>query len=426
MRLRATRLSSLGISKRLDPYGRVFLADAATGFPLPGFAYTRSGPGLWCPQDDGSLKSFAANVIPREWANGRWGFRFDPGFNQLWPDPRDMSLRSRVGFNNVVPSALGPDRLTQSWSLTEDTSIGAHNLSTNPAYTASVAHTVSVVAKERAGSAKRYLLLVQTSTGFGTNLFACFDLANGASVASAGVVANTEPLADGYWRCNMVSTPTSTVTSNTQVRLSNTFAAATANYTGDGASGLDVWLTNVTNTGYSVPLVSAAGTVGNHSCSALLSALGISLGAEYSIGVDYTLANLTANYQPITVSVSDNTFNESIYQNAATLTAAREPNWNVIDGGAGQVNGMGLGPPAVIGALRKTAMRLKTNNFRAAFNGALSLLDSLGTLPDVDRVHIALNWQGGAINALQGHIHKLWIAPSRALTDAELQAVTVG
>ena len=48
-----------------DPYGRTFLADASTGLLLPGFTYTRSGPDLWCPQADGSLASFAANVIPR-------------------------------------------------------------------------------------------------------------------------------------------------------------------------------------------------------------------------------------------------------------------------------------------------------------------------------------------------------------------------
>jgi hypothetical protein len=268
-------------------------------------------------------------------------------------------------------------------------------------------------------------LLVQTATGFGTNIFGCFDLATGAGVASAGAVVSAEQLADGYWRCNMTATATVTGASNTQVRLANSFAAETSNYTGNGAAGLDVWCANVTTTSYPVPLTfndANPGIIGPHSMGATTAALGVTLGAAYSVGADYTLENLTAGYQPIVVSISDNTFNESVYLNAANLSALRQPSWAVIDGGVGQANSMGLGPAVVVGGFRSTALRVKENDFRSAFNGALSNPDTLGTLPTVDRLFVGLNWSGSAPNALQGRIHKLWVG--RALTDAELADMT--
>ena len=428
MRLRATRQFAISHpGRRVDPYGRQYLLDASSGMYLPGFNYSRpdTGPAWWLPQQDGSLASFDNTTLPRSYRAGRWGYEFHPGWTQLWPNANDMSLRSAGGLNPIVASGTGPGTASPAWALTENTTTGPHTLGTNPSYTAGAASTISVVARERAGSAKRFLLLVQTATGFGTNIFGCFDLATGAGVASAGAVVSAEQLADGYWRCNMTATATVTGASNTQVRLANSFAAETSNYTGNGAAGLDVWCANVTTTSYPVPLTfndANPGIIGPHSMGATTAALGVTLGAAYSVGADYTLENLTAGYQPIVVSISDNTFNESVYLNAANLSALRQPSWAVIDGGVGQANSMGLGPAVVVGGFRSTALRVKENDFRSAFNGALSNPDTLGTLPTVDRLFVGLNWSGSAPNALQGRIHKLWVG--RALTDAELADMT--
>ena len=232
-------------------------------------------------------------------------------------------------------------------------------------------------------------------------------LANGDVLVS---ISETAPGAAGYAvRCYLIDTIASTP------------------YTGDGVSGAFVLAANHTNTAYPVPLTVAqgtAGTVGNHSCTALLSSLGITLGDEFSVYATYRLANLTAGYQPLVFSISNGTFNESIYLNAAQDFASRPSNIAVVDGGVGQSTQAGFGPNASVGARRRMAARIKTNDIRPAWDGVLGVADTSATLPTVDRVFLGLNWQGSGGNIFQGHVEDIAIVPRAGLSDAQLQALS--
>lgn len=181
-----------------------------------------------------------------------------------------------------------------------------------------------------------------------------------------------------------------------------------------------------TNTAYPVPLTPArelAVTVPAFSFGGMLADLGITLGGEYTIGVEYTLENLSANYQPLAFSISDNTFNDSIYLNCSAVNGPRPSTWSVVDGGVGQSTQAGLGPGAAVGVLRKTAASIKQNSIRPVYDGVLGVIDATATLPAVDRLFIGLNWSGGSTNAFQGSISKLWVIPNVALSDAPLKAL---
>lgn len=109
------------------------------------------------------------------------------------------------------------------------------------AHVAGEAFTISVIASERAGSAKRFMVLASAAVAlFGTAPFAVFDLASGVvSTVSTNVVAGIEA-APGGWLCWLVATPTGSGFGLIDVRLSNAATALGPTYVGDGVSGLNV------------------------------------------------------------------------------------------------------------------------------------------------------------------------------------------
>jgi hypothetical protein len=404
-----------------DPYGRQFLLNAATGLVMPGFSYARSGPALLLPQQDGSLASFPADALPRSWGPGGWGFEFHAGWTQYITRTHEFSHATWTKRRaSVVPVSMPtPDGLNTAFKVVEDTTAAnSHYIESEFVAIAATRGCFVVKAGEVTEIGIRFIRDTGVSFG-GANTR--MNLLTGEVTLGTLTV---EALSGGWWK--VTGLPDGTATTNVSIRLS-LVKSGSETYTGDGSSGIFVMAANLTSTLYPVPLTAAAGavgTIGTHTMGATLSGLGVTLGAEYGVGVESVLSVLIPNYQPIAISISNNTFNESIYQNAATLSAGREPNWAVIDENVGQANSMGLGPATVVGQLRKTAVRVRANDFRSAFNGVLTFPDTAGTLPTVDRVFIGLNWSGTSPNAFQGRITRAYLIPNRAPSDAELAAMT--
>jgi len=98
-------------------------------------------------------------------------------------------------------------------------------------------------------------------------------------------------------------------------------------------------------------------------------------------------------------AISDNTFNESIYQ--------RTPSNNqvlvVIDGGNVQAS---LGSSTTpTGTLVRRAASFKLNNFKGSHDGVDTNSDTSGTIPTVDRLYVGAS--ASAQNKLNGHIKRL-------------------
>jgi hypothetical protein len=408
MRARATRLSAVGgVGRARDPVlsaGGIYLLDTASRYVRPGLAFARAQQ-VFGAQADSSLAAYTGSQVPWE----PQGVRLDPGWTQncLWSDEITAARGWNLAFITPDINAGGVPPPYPGGSYTR--------LTINSAGLSLIYRTATVTP----GASQTLSFMVRLGTLAASDFK--FGIYNETALSWIAVdqVPAVTPTANGWSRCDVSVTIPAGCTTIRLYPFRNNIAAAGGTFY--------LSLVNGTTTSYPVPLVKTEGlavTVPNFSFGALLSELGITLGSEYTIGVEYTLANLSANYQPISFSLSNNTFNESVYQNAATLTAGREPNWAVIDEGVGQANSMGLGPATVVGQLRKTAVRVRANDFRSAFNGVLTLPDTVGTLPTVDRIYVGLNWSGTAPNAFQGHIRKLWLVPPVGLSDSQLQSLS--
>lgn len=416
--------------------GGVYLANAATGLLLPGFAYTRSGPDLWCPQADGSLASFAANVIPREWANGRWGFRFDPGWKNFWlsrgggvggsftdgtfTDASGLpcsKFTPNAGAQNFPRFGISPEAFTASSGQTVDIALSGYIYPSVPGAVSLEPYIVVEINTSPAANPSYTTLQIASANGT-------------VQSKSLGVgVTEKQPLTiitvgNGY-KFEWLLTYTQGATIRNQV-LANVQARTTAgigSYTADGVAAIQYSMLSASLSSYIVPstiALTSAATVGNHSCSALMSALGISLGSEYTNGVEYTSA--TTATDKVVLGLSSGAFANSIY--VIPRNGAGSQSFSMLSGNVPQLEAMS-GAAAAVGALQKSSLRAKQNDSRASINGALLSQDAACVLP-VGLTNIRLGgapW-GGAANDFAGHIHKLWLAPTRALTDTELQALT--
>lgn len=397
-----------------DAYGRVFLADAATGLLASGFTYTRSGPDLWCPQFDGSLASFAANVIPREWANGRWGFRFDPGWTQYITRTHDFSHSTWTKRRaTVVPVSIAtPDGTGSAYKLVEDTTAAnSHYLESEFVNIAATRGCFIVKAGEVTEIGVRYIRDTGVSFG-GAN--ARVDLLTGA--VTLGTL-NVEPLSGGWWKVTGI--PDGSATTNVSIRLS-LVRGGSETYTGDGVGGVYVLAANATSTAYPVPLTAAngtAGTIGAATCTALLSALGAPLGPEYTVAVDYT--TLTTAADKVVMGLSSGAFANSIY--VIPRNGSGNQSFSMLSGNVPQLESMSTNA-AGVGERQRAVLRAKANDSRAAVNGILAPQDAACVLPvGLTNIRLAGAPWGGPANDFSGHVHGLWLVSSKALTDTQAQ-----
>jgi len=164
----------------------------------------------------------------------RWSEDFD---NAVW-------TKSNATISTNIADA--PDGSTTADALIEDTAPSStHYTRQNTSWTSGTTYTNSIFAKERPGSAKRYLRLLFPGgggVGFAVNYSAVFDLAAGTFITANGpVAAGMVDQGNGWWRCWVSAEANATITSNVHVRLTNTYAPGLSTYNGDGVSGLYVW-----------------------------------------------------------------------------------------------------------------------------------------------------------------------------------------
>lgn len=139
--------------------------------------------------------------------------------------------------------------LTTSWTasalvadptaLIEAAVAGQHQVTQTVGFTTGQPVTISCVASERSGSAKRYLGIFVPAAVAGALAGATFNLAAGTASVTGPAVATITATAGG-WLCAVTVTPTATVSAAAGFRLSTAAGAIGGAYTGNGSAGLNV------------------------------------------------------------------------------------------------------------------------------------------------------------------------------------------
>jgi hypothetical protein len=114
---------------------------------------------------------------------------------------------SSVSANNTT----APDGTLTADTWTGDGSFGAHALAQTVSATSGVAYTQSVFAKK---GTNNFLQILGTGAIYGSNSWANFDLDNGVvGLSGASATATITDFGNGWYRCTMTATATSTASS---------------------------------------------------------------------------------------------------------------------------------------------------------------------------------------------------------------------
>ena len=130
---------------------------------------------------------------------------------------------------------IAPDGTQTASKLIESTSTGGHNVSNLVTVISATNYTSSIYAK---ASERGYILMFDNNLGVGKyfNLFTGTILGNfGAGPASATIT----PVGNGWYRCTITNTTTSTNQTGVNVYISTD--GSSISYTGNGYSGVYLW-----------------------------------------------------------------------------------------------------------------------------------------------------------------------------------------
>ena len=202
------------------------LNDAVTGSNLIEFSRASSGTYY---DSDGLIKKAIANYI-----EDSEGFSASSFWNK-------GAVRGTLTDN----AATAPDGTNTATLLVENTEITGRYISNPHSYVANTTYTVSCWAKQyiNTGTQDRYFGFVFTAGAFGSNQTVAFNLTgDGSFVISAGTgTASIEAYPDGWYRCSLTATATTTISIGTQFRISSNPNNGSQGYEGDGVSGIYMW-----------------------------------------------------------------------------------------------------------------------------------------------------------------------------------------
>lgn len=145
----------------------------------------------------------------------------------------DNASWTKTAISVTANVTAAPDGTVTAEKIIESATTANHGIYQNITVVANVPHTFSIYAK----AVERSWLLINAYTTNSALVY--FDLTNGTvgSVAS-GVTASIQSVGNGWYRCFVTRTPTTTVFEpNVQTSTGNGISS----YAGDGTSGLFVW-----------------------------------------------------------------------------------------------------------------------------------------------------------------------------------------
>jgi hypothetical protein len=199
---------------------QVFLAVA--GSITIATANGTDGVFLWGAQlNVGALQPYYSTTVKNQ-----------TGYSQAFDNAAWTKTRSSISVTKVV----APDGSLTGQSLVEDTTASStHDLVVSSAFVAGTPATLSIYAKSNGRNLRVFL----PTAAFTVSVSVVFDLAAGTtSVATGTPIATIQNVGNGWYRCGLTATPTTTASGSITFRMLD---GSTASYTGDGTSGIFIW-----------------------------------------------------------------------------------------------------------------------------------------------------------------------------------------
>ena len=338
----------------------------------------------------------------------------------------NLLLRSEEFGTTWIPANLtvtsdsttAPSGILTADRLVEDSSLGTHVLQQSASVVNGTAYTLSCYAKPAGRNFAQLLLL----GGFATNITAIFDITTGVVGTTAGspVVTSTN-VGNGWYRLSITATATSTTAMVVQLRPAG--SSSTAFYQGDGTSGIYLWGAQLEAGAFPTSYIKTEGTSATRSAD-IATITGTAFSGWYNqaqgtMFTDFRRASLIPSAAFANLwAISDGTANERVI--VYNTGAVQSLDAVVADGGTGQAFLIPAGSIAANAAI-KSAFGYQANNFGFARDNGIVVTDISGTLPTVDRLHLAANQAG--TGQWNGTISRLTYWGQR-LPNSTLQALT--
>ena len=376
----------------------------------PGWSFTRASTG-YAQTQAGVLVPFASGALRRtdkgvliEGAGTNLCLQSQTFDNASW-----TKNRSSISANAIA----APDGTTTADKLVEDNTATNNHRTFQSITTTAVETTFSVYAK--AGE-RSWIYLRLDRSDHTTTPQVWFNLATGAvGTAQTGMTGRITALANGWYRCE--ATVDAALAGSNAAIIGLATADANTNYSGDGASGAYLWGAQLEATAYAssyIPTTTGSATRAADS----LTVTGVS-------GLDYPLT-LYAEFE----RASDSGAHSGVFEvNSGSSNDRALLNINSSDlmqvyartSSVDQVSATIDGALA-IGTVYKTAARISTNDSRHALGGTLGTQDTSCTNPATPS-KIVFGNQNSETLPIFGYLRRAALF-TRALTDAELQAIT--
>ena len=334
--------------------------------------------------------------------------------NAVW-----VKTASTITANTVV----SPDGILNGDKLVANNALSEHYFTQAFSYILGTSYTLSTYAK--AGE-YNFLQLTFGSGAFGGVTRAYFNLTAG----TVGTLINSPtasiiPVGNGWYRCSITKTATATATVNTLIAV--TSADNTLSFTGDGYSGIYIWGAQLEVGAFATSYTpTVASQVTRAADSASMTGTNFSSWYrkdEGSFLVDYQYGQKLAGIR--TIAVSDGTANNFMEVAAATgafPSVGVGSHFSVVINGTAEVTTTSGSVSAVANTRRLFAGAYKVNDYASCNNGGTLGVDTVATIPVVDRLYFSNNTNISSA-LINGYYRRVAYYPKR-LTNTELQGLT--
>jgi hypothetical protein len=313
---------------------------------------------------------------------------------------------------NVI---IAPDSATSSFTFSEAATTASHYIGapSTSSLTSGTSYTTTVYAK--AGTVG-VIQLAYSSTYFGANAYANYDLTNGVlgTVGSASTATITA-VGNSWYRISLTAPATLSGTTGSFIVFCNNSATAARfpSYAGNTNSSIYIWGAQLEAGAFSTSYIPTAGSSLTRNAD-VATMTGTNFSDWYSAGaggvVARVLPSTVSNTRPA-VQFDDSTANEVIALQGNTTN----PELVIVDGGSPQAQ-IDAGTIAANTAYN-LGVAWNTDNCAAAVNGNAAVTDNTATIPTVTQARLGSN----GTNYLNGHIQTIRYWPQRII-NAEVQA----